>query len=299
MITGIRTRFAPTPSGYLHSGNAYSFILTWLYARSSANGYIHLRIDDIDGDRARTEYVEDIFKSLDWLGLDWDGGPQSVDDFYKNHSQHHRVDSYNKLLNELKEHSLLFACNCSRKQVAEQAINGQYNGHCLPLHLPFDAPETAWRMITPEGSSTVAFNDIENAFAPIDLYQTMRHFVVRGKNGVAAYQIASLVDDITYNINFIVRGADLLNSTAAQCYIASKTEATLTFTQTRFLHHGLLLGADGEKLSKSKGSTALVAMRDAGQTAAPVYQQAATMLGLPKANTAAELLVAFKNKNNA
>ncbi len=77
----VHTRFAPTPSGWLHIGNAISFIITWLYARS-ANGTIHLRIDDIDGERAREEFVEDIFTGIEWLGLDYDSGPTSVDDFF-------------------------------------------------------------------------------------------------------------------------------------------------------------------------------------------------------------------------
>ena len=73
----VKTRFAPTPSGWLHVGNALSFIITWLYARSSANGTIHLRIDDIDGERARDEFIEDIFRGIEWLGLDYDTGPTS------------------------------------------------------------------------------------------------------------------------------------------------------------------------------------------------------------------------------
>ncbi|NJL14359.1 MAG: hypothetical protein HC913_16005 [Microscillaceae bacterium] len=81
-MTVLRTRFAPTPSGFLHEGNAFSFVLTWLAARHFG-GKIHLRIDDLDQTRCRPEYVEDIFRSLDWLGLDWDSGPQGVDDFLK------------------------------------------------------------------------------------------------------------------------------------------------------------------------------------------------------------------------
>jgi glutamyl-tRNA synthetase len=289
----VKTRFAPTPSGWLHVGNALSFIITWLYARSSANGTIHLRIDDIDGERARDEFIEDILKGIDWLGLDYDTGPTSVDDFFKNHSQHTRLDLYNSYLVQLIEEGRLFACNCSRKRVHELP-NMLYDGHCIPLHIPFETPETNWRIITPEGGSTVSFTDVWNTRPPVDLYTDMRHFIVRGKNGRAAYQMASLADDVLYNINFIVRGEDLLQSTAAQCYIAGLLPQLHSFAQSKFLLHPLIMGADGEKLSKSKGATALVDMRDAGKDASKVFALAATMLNLPKATTAQELLGLFK-----
>jgi glutamyl/glutaminyl-tRNA synthetase len=289
----VKTRFAPTPSGWLHVGNALSFIITWLYARSSANGTIHLRIDDIDGERARDEFIEDIFRGIEWLGLDYDTGPTSVDDFFKNHSQHTRLDLYNGYLRQLIDKGLLFACNCSRKRVHELP-NMLYDGHCIPLHIPFETPETNWRIITPEGGSTVSFTDVWNTHPPVDLYTDIRHFIVRGKNGRAAYQMASVADDVLYNINFIVRGEDLLQSTAAQCYIAGLLPPLQSFTQSKFLLHPLIMGADGEKLSKSKGATALVDMRDAGKDAADVFALAASMLNLPKAATAKELLSMFQ-----
>ena len=93
----LRTRIAPTPSGFLHAGNGISFILTYVIARAF-EGQILLRIDDLDAERMRPEYVEDIFKTLDWLGLEYDEGPTSPDDFYQNFSQHKRLDIYNHLI---------------------------------------------------------------------------------------------------------------------------------------------------------------------------------------------------------
>jgi len=292
MPTPIHTRFAPTPSGYLHVGNAFSFVLTWLLARKSG-GTIHLRIDDIDGVRARPEFVADIFDSLNWLGLDYDTGPVSVDDFYQNHSQHLRLDRYNQYLKELEEKQLLFACTCSRKQVIENAVDGQYNEHCLPLNLPFDAPEAAMRIITPQGQSTITFTDVWNDFGPIDLYQHLRHFVVRGKNGVAAYQLASLVDDVDFGINFIVRGQDLLHSTAAQCFIAQHIPALSGFIKTQFLHHPLFKNAEGEKLSKSLGATALRERRLTGETSEKFYLELSVIMGLPQCTSVKEMLEVF------
>lgn len=288
----LHTRFAPTPSGYLHVGNAFSFVLTWLYARKSG-GTIRLRIDDIDGVRARPEFVADIFESLNWLGLDYDSGPVSVDDFYQNHSQHLRLERYNRYLKELEDKQLVFACTCSRKQVIDNAVDGQYNEHCLPLNLPFDTPESALRIITPEHQSTITFTDVWKDYGSIDLYQHLRHFVVRGKNGVAAYQLASLVDDVDFGINFIVRGQDLLYSTAAQCFLAKQLQGLGGFTSVQFLHHGLLKDDKGEKLSKSAGATALLARRKNAEGAEQLYREFSAYMHLPECTSAREMLQVF------
>lgn len=293
VVPDVHTRYAPTPSGWLHIGNALSFIITWLHARSSANGTIHLRIDDIDGERAREEFIEDIFRGIEWLGLDYDTGPTSVDDFFKHHSQHTRLDLYNSYLAQLRDKGMLFACNCSRKRVHDLP-GGMYDGHCLSLQLPFDTPETNWRVITPEGNSTSSFDSFWGDYPPVDLYKDMRHFIVKGKNGRAAYQMASVADDVLYNINFIVRGEDLLQSTAAQTYLASLLPALHSFTQSKFILHPLIMGDNGEKLSKSKGATALVDMRDAGKDVSEVFLQASKMLNLPACINAKELLAAFR-----
>lgn len=288
----LHTRFAPTPSGYLHVGNAYSFVLTWLMARKSG-GSIRLRIDDIDAARARTEYVEDIFKSIEWLGLDYDFGPTGVDDFYKNYSQMLRLEQYQTYLDELRQQHLLFACNCSRKQITETGTDGQYSGHCIGLNLPFDGPETAWRIITPEGNSSVKFTDVWAGYVDINLYQQMRHFVVRTKNGSAAYQLASVVDDVDYNINFIVRGADLLYSTAAQVYLANRLKRLNGFTTVQFLHHGLLTDANGEKLSKSSGAVSLLDRRTNGESAERFYRELSAYMQLPECSSAQQMLQVF------
>lgn len=289
----LHTRFAPTPSGYLHVGNAYSFVLTWLMARKSG-GTIRLRIDDIDSARARREYVEDVFKSIDWLGLDYDSGPTGVDDFYKNHSQTLRAKHYQTYVDELLQRQQLFSCNCSRKQIADTSIDGQYNGHCLGLNLPFNAPDSAWRIITSEENSCVKFDDMWAEYGNISLYQHMRHFVVRTKTGSAAYQLASVVDDVDYNINFIVRGSDLLYSTAAQVYLAKQLKRLNGFTTVKFLHHGLLTDANGEKLSKSVGAVSLLDRRNNGETSARFYRELSAYMQLPECSTAHEMLRVFK-----
>src|SRR5690606_41399145 len=110
------TRIAPTPSGLLHLGNAWSFTLTWLAARA-AGGHVWLRIDDLDAARAQDEYLEDIFASLRWLGLDWDSGPRDVADFKARYSQTLRLDRYRAAVETLKAGGHLYACTCTRSQL--------------------------------------------------------------------------------------------------------------------------------------------------------------------------------------
>ena len=98
----IRTRLAPTPSGLLHPGNGVSFLVTWALARA-AGGWILLRVDDLDGDRYRPEYLEDIFRTIDWLGIDYDAGPKNIADFEQHWSQHLRIPQYNDYLHQLRE----------------------------------------------------------------------------------------------------------------------------------------------------------------------------------------------------
>ena len=282
----LKTRFAPTPSGYLHIGNAFSFVLTWLVARKM-RGHIYLRIDDIDAERCRKTYVEDVFQTLDWLGLNYDSGAQSVDDFYTNYSQQLRLDHYQQVLNQLRDQGLLFACTCSRKQV-----NGLYQGTCLDTQHSFDKEHTNWRIKTT--SSTISFLDQwSNKNQDIALHQVMPYFVLRNKRNRAAYQLVSVIEDIEHDINFIVRGQDLLYSTAAQLFLAKQVEAYQNFQQIQWLHHPLLKDDSGLKLSKSKGAAALKTWRENNQSKETIFKLVSLQLGLGEVGNLSELLDAF------
>lgn len=267
-----RLRFAPTPSGYIHVGNALNFTLNWLVARLHG-GKIVLRIDDLDADRKRPEYVADIFESLHWLGLDWDEGPgliaglDPVQDFEENWSQHKRLLLYHNLLDALRAQNMLFACRKSRSELA--AYNGQYPEAFRHQNLSLDDTNVAWRIRTEADSG---LND----------------FVLRRRDGIPAYQIASLADDDYFNITHVIRGADLEPSTAAQQFLAKHLNMD-KFLHINFLHHPLLLGESGEKLSKSAGSTSLKAIRETGDKG-QVFRQISGMLGV-RAESAAELLL--------
>jgi glutamyl/glutaminyl-tRNA synthetase len=272
----LRTRIAPTPSGLLHPGNGLSFIVTWSIARA-AEGKLLLRIDDLDDGRRRPEYLEDIFRTLDWLGLDYDEGPKGVEDFLRHYSQHSRLDLYRETLAELRRRGLLYACTCSRRQIRERSPDGRYPNTCRQRGLPFGASQTAWRIHVPEHTA-VSIREWTAKRYSIDLSEEMGDFVIRQKNIMPAYQIASLMDDLHYDINFIVRGADLLHSTAAQLFLAGQLDAT-PFLEAAFWHHALLKSVNGEKLSKTKGAGSLKAWREQGRSPRELYRLAGAWLG--------------------
>lgn len=247
-------RLAPTPSGYLHLGNGFSFVLTQRLA-AAHGAKLLLRIDDIDADRKRPEYIADIFQTLDWLGISWDIGPQSPDDFEANWSQRLRLTQYHALLAALKDTGKLYACAKSRQAIAAAATDGQYPVAFRADALPLDTPETAWRIHTP---------------AENPLFQVMRDFVVRRRDGIPAYQIASLADDIDFGVTHIVRGADLLPSTQAQVFLAELL-GEKAFLTINFLHHPLKTDDKGIKLSKSEGATSLQHLRSRGESPKMVH----------------------------
>ena len=279
----VRSRIAPTPSGYLHFGNAAGFVLTWLWVRRQ-KGSLRLRIDDQDTTRSRPEYIQDIFKTLDWLGLTWDEGPQTPDAYTQQFAQLHHAHRYNILLNQLIATGKVFACACPRSEIA-----GQYSGACSALHLPLNTPQTALRINTPPGC-VVTVHDVQQGNVPVNMYDEMRHFTIRRRDGIAAYQLSSLADDLAYQINLIVRGADLLHSTAAQLYLAQLTGHG-AFAQCRFYHHPLIFDAQGHKLSKSAGSASLKAWREGGNKPADFYLKLSKLWGWKEnVTSAAEML---------
>lgn len=279
-------RIAPTPSGYLHMGNAFNFLLTWLLVKRQS-GRLILRIDDLDAPRIKPEYVEDVFRVLEWIGLDWDAGPSGPDEL-KHFSQHTRLPLYETFLKQLWQQQAVFVCTCSRSQLKETI---QYPGNCLGKHLIETAG--AWRLITAD--EYIVIQDwLENKPLSVSLFDEMRYPVVRKRDGSPAYQIASLADDVHMGVNVIVRGLDLLPSTAIQLYMA-RILGQDEFEQVRFYHHDLIKTPAGEKLSKSAGATSIRAYRQ-HNTPDVFYREFAQWLHLPHADeiaTLQELLTVF------
>ena len=279
------SRLAPTPSGFLHLGNAVNFTLTWLLTRR-AGGTLHLRIDDLDRARFRPVYLANIFQTLDWLGLDYDHGPTGPDDFEQHYSQRHFLAAYEATLQAgLTAHpDLFYACGCSRTDLARAALprSSNYPGTCRAKALAPDAPETAWRAHVPAGS-TVMVPDLWQGQLAVPLAESLGDFVVRKKDGTAAYQLASIVDDVRLGVTLIVRGLDLLPSTAAQLWLASQLPGMESFQNTQFLHHGLVLDATGQKLSKSTQAGQQRGIIAEASHPRLVYAAVAQLLGLPEA----------------
>jgi glutamyl/glutaminyl-tRNA synthetase len=248
----IITRFAPTPSGFLHVGNVFSFLITWLIARKSG-GRILLRIDDLDRERLRIAYVENIFRTLEWMGLDWDFGPFSVEQFEKKFSQTLRMELYNTSLEKLKDKKAVFACGCSRKALTEGARG--YPGICLDKRLTLDEPDMAWRLNTSNKRQLLMHATLGGDEA-LSLPESQSHFIVRRRDGIPAYHLASVVDDDFFSVNTVVRGQDLLESSIAQLYLAKVLDYS-GFSNASFVHHALVLDG-GKKLSKSQKSPAVL-----------------------------------------
>jgi len=265
-----KTRLAPTPSGFLHIGNVFSFALTAAFAKRTG-AKILLRIDDMDRDRVLPEYVDDIFKTLEFLNIPFDEGPKNRDEFEAGFSQLHRLELYNVALEKLTKTGLVYACDCSRKQIAEHH-HGIYPGTCKHKRIPLNTPEVAWRINT-DMARMVRLN--QTNFVPFPA--EMQHFVIRKKDGFSAYQLTSVVDDLQYGIDLIVRGEDLFPSTLAQLFLAQVLGET-RFADIYFYHHGLLTNT-GRKLSKSAGDTSIQFLRAQGKTAAEVFGIVGSQVG--------------------
>ncbi|WP_321493128.1 glutamate--tRNA ligase family protein [uncultured Desulfobacter sp.] len=267
------SRIAPTPSGFLHIGNAVNFLVTWAIVRSR-NGSLQLRIDDMDGIRFRPDVLEDIFTSLDWLGIDWDTGPTGPDDFYQNFSLNEKKEYYRDRLQELdKKEKNSFVCRCSRASIKKVSSNGLYPGICRNAGLLFKPGSHVVRLRVDDNTSIQVNNQ------NIDLARELGDFILWRKDDQPSYHLASLLEDEQGGINFIVRGQDLLFSTAAQIYLARCFGFT-SFPACRFIHHDLVLGKNGEKLSKSRGAYSLKDLRQSGGSFTNAIKTAAQILGI-------------------
>lgn len=270
----MKTRIAPTPSGFLHLGNGASFVMAWRLARE-AGGHVLLRIDDLDAERARSAYTEDIFDMLHWLGLDWDEGPDDAAALESRWTQHQRMPEYRATLDKLRLAGRLYACDCTRRSVQERNGHGSYDGHCRERGLPLDGPGVAWRLRLPSDENVhwATWPAGRAHKAALDMPDP----VVRQRNGRPSYQIASLTDDVAFGVDLIVRGADLLPSTAMQVHMA-EVLGLGSFRRARFLHHPLVLDLAGHKLSKSEGAFCLHQARARGDDPQVVHSLAAELL---------------------
>ncbi len=267
----MRGRFAPSPTGALHVGNARTALLAWLHARAAGGRFV-MRVEDLDPGRVRPGIMQAQLDDLRWLGLDWDEGPD-LGGPYAPYVQTGRTDRYEAALRRLAGAGLLFACACSRRDLAMAASaphageeGPRYPGTCRPRAVPVDAADltrfgvadVALRFRVRPGA--VEFEDGVVGPRSHDPSSEGGDFVVRRRDGVAAYQLAVVVDDAAMEITHVLRGADLLGSTARQILLYR----ALGLAPPAFLHVPLMLGPDGERLAKRHGSVSLPDLRAAG-----------------------------------
>jgi glutamyl-tRNA synthetase len=297
-----RSRFAPSPTGDLHLGNARTALLAWLQARHAGGAFV-LRVEDLDFGRVRPGIMESQLADLRWLGLDWDEGPD-VGGPFAPYLQSQRKERYEEALRRLEEQRRLFSCFCSRREIAAAASaphagdeeGPAYPGRCRDLsagerrrrEAERGAPALRFRARPGE----VRFHDLlqgDLAFHPAG---EVGDFVVRRRDGVAAYQLAVVVDDAAMEITRVLRGADLLPSTARQLLLYE----ALGLRPPAWTHVPLLLGPDGERLAKRHGAISLRELRERGVPARRVAGWLAASAGLAEAGEEAapvELVARF------
>jgi glutamyl-tRNA synthetase len=257
------TRFAPSPTGALHLGNARTFIVNWLLARQN-HWRILMRIEDLDGPRIKTGADAGMLEDFRWLGLDWDGEPIYQTD---------RLLVHNRAIDALLASKQAYACICTRREatIAASAPHAEdqtpiYSGRCRGRFASREAAREqtqkapAIRFEVP--NETITFDDQFMGPQSFEVARELGDFVIAKADGTAAYQLAVVVDDAEMGVTDVVRGDDLLDSTPRQLliYRGLGLEAGVP----RYRHLPLVVGSDGRRLAKRHGDTRLSAYREAG-----------------------------------
>ena len=255
------TRFAPSPTGRMHLGHAFSAVLGHDKARRSGGRFL-LRIEDLDQGRSRPEFVDGIYEDLRWLGLDWDD-PVLV--------QSQRTRAYADALDTLREQGLVYACFCTRADIAQSltAPHGDaatsYAGTCRPL--PDDPERRAstphcWRLDSAKALQIVTLPSwTETDGVRFDGHaEQIGDAILARKDAPASYHLSCVIDDAASGVTMVVRGADLRPSTPIQRLL----QALLRLPEPTYLHHPLVTHEDGRRLAKRDLAPTLAAMREAG-----------------------------------
>ena len=256
----LRTRLAPSPTGALHLGNARTFLINAALAAQSG-GRARLRVDDLDGPRVKAGAAEGAIEDLRWLGIEWD-----LPAIY----QSRRTQRYQVVAHDLIKRGLAYWCDCPRSKVADEspgpAADGGliYGGFCRERPDP-PSPDDAALRFRLDGEAAFEDEVLGPQHASAD---KLGDFVIVKRFGEIGYHLASVIDDIDFGIDFILRGEDLLASTLRQIFLyrALGQGAQLP----RFAHVPLVVGTDGLKLAKRHGDTRLAQLREEGVTAGRV-----------------------------
>lgn len=251
----VKTRFAPSPTGYLHIGGARTALYSWLHARKM-KGVFALRIEDTDRERSTDESVQAILEGMEWLGLDYDEGPIF---------QTHRFDRYAEVIQELMDTGHAYHCYCSREELdtmrEQQWANKEkprYNGRCRDRTEPVEGVEPVVRFRNPLDGDVV-INDLVKGEIVIN-NRELDDLIIARSDGTPTYNLTVVVDDLDMNITHVIRGDDHINNTPRQINIMLALGATLP----EFAHVPMILGDDGKRLSKRHGAVGVMQYRDDG-----------------------------------
>ena len=263
--SSVVTRFAPAPTGHLHIGHVVNALHVWGFARQRG-GRVLLRIEDHDGQRSRVEYEASILEDLAWLGFVADGPLVRQSD---------RSALYERALGRLRDDGLVYACECTRREIAQATGSGpelRYPGTCARKGLA-EGPGRALRIRM--SRSEERFTDLalgEQVQVPAEQCGDL---LARDRHGWWTYQFAVTVDDLEQGMTHVIRGIDLLPSTGRQIQLARMVGRE---TPATFLHHPLVMKSGDQKVSKSDGATGIRDMRAAGRSADEILRQAASLV---------------------
>jgi nondiscriminating glutamyl-tRNA synthetase len=263
-----RVRFAPSPTGELHVGNARTALFNWLFARHYEGTFI-LRIEDTDRERTSKRFEDAIIDDLKWLSIDWDEGPEKDGAFGPYH-QFDRLDIYRDYLQELIAKERVYPCYCTDEELEEERANliamrrmPRYMGKCRNLsatrrkEFEEKGRKPAYRFNA--GKEIIEFKDLIRGNMRFDS-ETIGDFIIVRSNGIPAYNFAVVIDDHLMKVSHVIRGEDHLSNTALQMLLYRALE----YTPPRFAHHSLILGKDRSKLSKRHGSVTVREFREKG-----------------------------------
>jgi glutamyl-tRNA synthetase/glutamyl-Q tRNA(Asp) synthetase len=276
-----RTRFAPAPTGHLHLGHLVNALHVWGLARAFG-GEVLLRVEDHDGTRCRPEYERALLDDLDWLGLEADRcTTRTFRDEAVAHEarQSNQSPRYLAALTQLEQQGLVYVCRCTRREIAQLVPHAPGDEPCYPGTCRAAEVRTAEALarrvrLAPH---IVHFDDLRLGLLSQEPAAQCGDLLVRDRHGQWTYQFAVTVDDLAHDIDVVIRGEDLLASTGRQLQLAALLGRP---RPPMFLHHTLLVHADGTKLSKATGDTALGDLRRAGLTPAELFGAAAHRAGL-------------------
>jgi len=250
----IRTRFAPSPTGYLHVGGVRTALFSWLFARRHGGLFV-LRIEDTDLERSTAASVNAILEGMTWMGLEYDEGP-----FY----QTHRFDRYNQAIDELIESGHAYRCNCSRERIdalRDEAMKNKekprYDGHCRNLEVDPSQPHVV-RFRNPD-SGVVVINDMVKGEITVN-NEELDDLIIRRTDGSPTYNLSVVVDDMDMEITHVIRGDDHVNNTPRQINILM----ALGKQPPRYAHVPMILGSDGARLSKRHGAVGVMQYMEEG-----------------------------------